>query len=83
MAIIGGMSVLKMNNLGAKLYKLEISPIAPTLKCRIYVGNACYYSLEKILSSHLLSKKFKANTYKTTVLYYQLYCMVMKLGLSL
>ena len=33
------------------------------------MGNACYYSLEKILSSHLLSKKLKANTYKTIVLY--------------
>ena len=29
------------------------------------MGNACYYSLEKILSSHLLSKKLKVNTYKT------------------
>ena len=29
------------------------------------MGNACYYSLEKIVSSHLLSKKLKVNTYKT------------------
>ena len=28
------------------------------------MGNACYYSLEKILSSRLLSKKLKVNTYK-------------------
>ena len=27
-----------------------------------------YYSLEKILSSHLLSKKLKVNTYKTIIL---------------
>ena len=27
------------------------------------MGNACYYSLEKILSSCLLSKKLKVNTY--------------------
>ena len=55
------------------------------IKLRISIGNACYYSLEKILSSHLLSKKFKANMYlhiKLAVLYYQLYCMVVKLGLS-
>ena len=34
------------------------------------MGNACYYSLEKILSSHLLSKKSKVNrpTYKTIIL---------------
>ena len=29
------------------------------------MGNACYYSLEKILSSLLLSKKLKVKTYKT------------------
>ena len=33
------------------------------IKRRINLGNACYYSLEKILSSHLLSKKLKINTY--------------------
>ena len=32
------------------------------------MGNACYYSFEKILSSHLLSKKLKINTYKTIIL---------------
>ena len=31
------------------------------------MGNACY-SLEKILSSRLLSKKLKVNTYKTIIL---------------
>ena len=29
--------------------------------------NACYYSLEKILSSRLLSKKLKVKTYKTII----------------
>ena len=29
------------------------------------MGNVCYYSLEKILSSRLFSKKLKVNTYKT------------------
>ena len=37
------------------------------------MGNACYYSLEKILSSHLLSKKLKVNTYKTIILPVALY----------
>ena len=39
------------------------------------MGNACYYSLEKILSSRLLSKKLKVNTYrpKTTILPVVLY----------
>ena len=39
-------------------------------KRRINMENACYYSLEKILSSHLLSKKLNCK------------CMVVKLGLS-
>ena len=37
------------------------------------MGNACYYSLEKILSTHLLSKKLKVNTYKTIILPVALY----------
>ena len=37
------------------------------------MGNACYYSLEKILPSHLLSKKLKVDTYKTIILPVVLY----------
>ena len=50
--------------------------IREEIKRRINMGNACYYSLEKILSSHLLSKKLKIKTYKTTIL------PVVKLGHS-
>ena len=32
------------------------------------MGNACYYSLEEILSSRLLSNKLKVKTYKTIIL---------------
>ena len=43
--------------------------IREEIKRRINMGNACcYYSLEKILSSHLLSKKLKVNTCKTIIL---------------
>ena len=42
--------------------------IREEIKRRINMGNPCYYSLEKILSSHLLSKKLKVNTYKTIIL---------------
>ena len=38
------------------------------MKRRINMRNACYYSLEKMLSFHLLSKKLKVNTYKTIIL---------------
>ena len=37
------------------------------------MGNACYYSLEKILSSRLLSKKLKVKAYKTIILLVVLY----------
>ena len=42
--------------------------IREEIKRRINMGNACYYSLEKILSSRLLSKKLKVKTYKTIIL---------------
>ena len=41
--------------------------IREEIKRRRNTGNACYYSLEKILSSHLLSKKLKVNRYKTII----------------
>ena len=42
--------------------------IREEVKRRINMGNAFYHSLEKILSSHLLSKKLKVITYKTILL---------------
>ena len=41
--------------------------IREEIKRRINMGNACYYSLEKILSSRLLYKKLKVKTYKTII----------------
>ncbi|KAJ4449407.1 hypothetical protein ANN_00806 [Periplaneta americana] len=35
------------------------------IKRRINMGNACYYSVEKLLSSSLLSKNLKVRIYKT------------------
>ena len=59
-----------------KMWKLQISRsnsnkhkyIRKESKRRINMGNACYYSLEKILSSRLLSKKLKFKTFKTIIL---------------
>ena len=43
---------------------------------------ALYYSLDKILSSHLLSKKLKVNTYETIILPVVLYgCETLSLTL--
>ena len=43
------------------------------IKRRTNIGNACYYSLEKMLGSHLLSKNLKVNTYKSIILPVVLY----------
>ena len=42
--------------------------IREEIKRRINMGNARYYSLENILSSHLQSRKLKVNTYKIILL---------------
>ena len=43
------------------------------IKRIINMGNACCYSLERILSSRLLSKKLKVKAYKTIILPVVLY----------
>ena len=47
--------------------------IPEEIKRRINMGNACFYSLEKILSSRLLSKKLKVKASKTIILPVVLY----------
>ena len=47
--------------------------VSEEIKRTINTANTCYYSLEKILSSRLLSKKFKVKTYKTIILPVVLY----------
>jgi hypothetical protein len=38
------------------------------IKNRLHLDNACYYSIQNLLSSHLLSRKVKIKTYKTIIL---------------
>ena len=81
--VIGNLSfenVEKFRYLGVTVP--NTNDIREEIKRIINMRNACYYSLEKILSSRLLSKKLKVKTYKTIIGYYRLYCMVVKLGLS-
>ena len=66
--VIGNLSfenVEKFRYLGVTV--TNTNDIREEIKRRINMGNACYYSLEKILSSHLLSKKLKVKTYKTII----------------
>ena len=42
--------------------------IQEEIKSRLKLGNACYYSVQNILSSSLLSKKLKIKIYRTIIL---------------
>jgi len=42
--------------------------IQEEIKSRLKLGNACYYSVQNLLSSGLLSKKLKIKIYRTTVI---------------
>jgi hypothetical protein len=47
--------------------------IQEEIKRRLNSGNACYYSVQNLLSSRLLSKNLKLRIYKTTTLPVVLY----------
>ncbi|KAJ4450735.1 hypothetical protein ANN_02165 [Periplaneta americana] len=66
---IGNLSfeeVEKFKYLGATV--TNINDTREEIKHRINMGNACYYSVEKLLSSSLLSKNLKVGIYKTVIL---------------
>jgi hypothetical protein len=47
--------------------------IQKEIKSRVKSGNACYYSVQNLLSSNLLSKNLKIRIYRTTILLVVLY----------
>ena len=47
--------------------------IAEKIKSRLRSGNACYYSVQNLLSSRLLSKNLKIKMYRTIILPVVLY----------
>ncbi|KAJ4427706.1 hypothetical protein ANN_25358 [Periplaneta americana] len=63
--------VEKFKYLGATV--TNINDTREEIKRRINMGNACYYSVEKLLSSSLLSKYLKVGIYKTVILPVVLY----------
>ena len=52
--------------------------IPEEIKSRLRSENACYHSVQNILSSRLLSKNLKIKIYRTIIL--PIVCMGMKLG---
>ena len=47
--------------------------IQEEIKCRLKLGSACYYSVQNLLSSSLLSKTLKIKIYRTIILSVVLY----------
>ena len=47
--------------------------IMEEIKSRLKLGNACYYSVQNLLSSSLLSEKLKVKIYRTIILTVVLY----------
>jgi hypothetical protein len=47
--------------------------ILEEIECRLKLGNACYYSVQNLLSSSLLSKTLKIKIYRTMILPVVLY----------
>ena len=47
--------------------------IQEEIKSRLKLGNACYHSVQNLLSSRLLSKNLKIKTYRTIILPVVLY----------
>jgi len=54
--------------------------IQEEIKSRIKSGNACYHSVQYLMSSNLLFKHVKIKTYRTII--WLLFCMGVKLGRS-
>jgi len=52
--------------------------IAEEIKSRLRSGNACYYSVQNLFSSRLLSKNLKMKVYRNIICL--LFCMGVKLG---
>ena len=52
--------------------------IAEEINSRLRSGDACYHSVQNLLSSRLLSKNLKIKIYRTIIL--SLVCMGVKLG---
>jgi hypothetical protein len=64
-------NVAKFKYLGMML--TNQNDIRDEIKTRLNSGNACYYSVQNLLSSHLISKNLNIKIYKTVILPVVLY----------
>ena len=56
-----------------KITGYNVNSIQEEIKSRLKLGNACYHSVQNLLSSRLLSKNLKIKIYRTIVLLVVLY----------
>ena len=68
--------VEEFNYLGTTL--TNQNSIQKEIKSRLKLGNACYHSVQNLLSSSLLSKNLKVKIYRTIIL--SVFCVDVKLG---
>jgi hypothetical protein len=52
------------------------------IKCRVKSENACYHAVQNLLSSRMLSVNVYILRYRHIQLWFCLFCLVVKLGLS-
>jgi hypothetical protein len=71
-------SVEQFKHLGRTL--TSQNSIHEKIKCRLNLGNACYPSVQNLLSSRLHSKNTEIKVYRTIIL--PVFCMGVKLCLS-
>ena len=63
-----GQANVKICILFAELYILIQKSIEEEIKSRLKSGNACYFSVQNLLSSRLLIKNVKIKIYRTIIL---------------
>jgi len=54
-------------------YVTSKTEVAEKIKSRLVSGNACFYSVQKFLTSQLISRKLKMKIYRTVILPVLLY----------